>query len=193
NTPSAHRVHHAVNPRYLDRNYAGVFIVWDRLLGTYEPEVEAPVYGTVKPLASFNPLWANVHYWVEMWRMAAATKRPMDKLKVWVAPPEWRPADLGGTVAIPEVTPAAQKKYGVRFPRAVGAWVAANYVALLAGTTAFLWFAGRMDAPARIASTAVIVATVIACGALFEHRRWALPLEAARLLGIGALALAAVW
>ncbi|MGZ8335072.1 MAG: sterol desaturase family protein [Allosphingosinicella sp.] len=65
NTPSHHRVHHAVNPRYLDRNYAGVFIVWDRLFGTFEPEREddRPVYGIVRQLGSFNLLWAAVHEW----------------------------------------------------------------------------------------------------------------------------------
>jgi sterol desaturase/sphingolipid hydroxylase (fatty acid hydroxylase superfamily) len=74
NTPSHHRVHHAVNPRYLDRNYAGVFIVWDRLLGTFEPErdEDRPRYGLVTQLGSFNILWAAVHEWVgiarDMWR-----------------------------------------------------------------------------------------------------------------------------
>ena len=56
NTPSHHRVHHAVNRQYLDRNYAGVLIVWDRMFRTFEPEVEEPVYGTVEPMNSFNPL-----------------------------------------------------------------------------------------------------------------------------------------
>ncbi|TMJ16700.1 MAG: sterol desaturase family protein [Alphaproteobacteria bacterium] len=74
NTPAHHRVHHAVNPRYLDRNYAGVFIIWDRMFGTFEPErdEDRPVYGIVKPLGSFNPLWAAIHEWVgiaqDMWR-----------------------------------------------------------------------------------------------------------------------------
>jgi sterol desaturase/sphingolipid hydroxylase (fatty acid hydroxylase superfamily) len=73
NTPSHHRVHHAVNPRYLDRNYAGVFIVWDRLFGTFEPEMDEdrPRYGIVKQLGSFNILWAALHEWVgiarDMW------------------------------------------------------------------------------------------------------------------------------
>jgi len=66
NTPSHHRVHHGTNPRYLDRNYAGVFIVWDRLLGTYEPEAddEPPRYGIIKNLPTFNPLWTACHEWV---------------------------------------------------------------------------------------------------------------------------------
>ena len=66
NTPSHHRVHHATNPRYLDRNYAGVFIVWDRIFGTFEPEVkdETIRYGIVKQLGSFNLVWSVFHEWV---------------------------------------------------------------------------------------------------------------------------------
>ena len=70
NTPSHHRVHHATNPRYLDRNYAGVFIVWDKLFGTFEaerPHSEEPIrYGIVKQLGSFNLLWAVFHEWIGM-------------------------------------------------------------------------------------------------------------------------------
>ena len=66
NTPSHHRVHHATNARYLDRNYAGVFIVWDRLFGTFAPERDddRPRYGLVKDLGSFSLLWAAFHEWV---------------------------------------------------------------------------------------------------------------------------------
>lgn len=68
NTPSHHRVHHATNPRYLDRNYAGVFIVWDRMFGTFEPERddEKIRYGIVKQLGSFNLLWSVFHEWIGM-------------------------------------------------------------------------------------------------------------------------------
>lgn len=188
NTPMAHRVHHAVNPRYLDRNYAGVFVIWDRLFGTYVPETEPPVYGAVKPLASFNPLWANVQVWTVMWRMARETKRIGDKVRVWIAPPEWRPADLGGPVTIPEATPEAQVKYDVRASRRTIAWVAANYVLLLAATTAFLWFEGRMTIAERLGAIALILTTVVTCGALVEHKRWALPLEAARIAAVAGAA-----
>jgi sterol desaturase/sphingolipid hydroxylase (fatty acid hydroxylase superfamily) len=78
NTPSHHRVHHATNPVYLDRNYAGVFIVWDKLFGTFQPELEeAPVrYGIVRQLGSFNLMWAAFHEWAGLAR------------DVWHAP--WR-------------------------------------------------------------------------------------------------------
>ena len=74
NTPSHHRVHHATNPRYLDRNYAGVFIVWDKMFGTFEPESDEEKirYGIVKQLGSFNLFWAVFHEWIgiiqDMWR-----------------------------------------------------------------------------------------------------------------------------
>lgn len=66
NTPSHHRVHHAINPVYLDRNYAGVFIVWDRLLGTFQPEQDGVRihYGIVRQLGSFNLIWTAFHEWI---------------------------------------------------------------------------------------------------------------------------------
>jgi alkylglycerol monooxygenase len=66
NTPSHHRVHHGVNEPYLDRNYAGVLIIWDRIFGTFIDETEEPRYGILKPVGSFNPLWINTHGWFEL-------------------------------------------------------------------------------------------------------------------------------
>jgi alkylglycerol monooxygenase len=66
NTPSHHRVHHGVNDMYLDKNYAGALIIWDRLFGSFVEETEPPRYGIIKPIQSHNPLWINTHAWVEM-------------------------------------------------------------------------------------------------------------------------------
>jgi sterol desaturase/sphingolipid hydroxylase (fatty acid hydroxylase superfamily) len=68
NTPSHHRVHHGVNEQYLDKNYAGVLIIWDRLFGSFIPETEEPRYGIIKPIESHNPLWINTHAWLEMFQ-----------------------------------------------------------------------------------------------------------------------------
>lgn len=68
NSPSHHRVHHGVNNPYLDKNYAGVLIIWDRMFGSYVSETEEPRYGIIKPLKSYNPLWINTHGWVEMYQ-----------------------------------------------------------------------------------------------------------------------------
>jgi sterol desaturase/sphingolipid hydroxylase (fatty acid hydroxylase superfamily) len=95
-TPSNHRVHHAKNPEYLDRNYGGVFIIWDRLLGTFKAEdPDRPcVYGTTEQLASWNPLWANVHVYVSGLKDMIRTRHPTDALLLWFKGPGWRPRDL---------------------------------------------------------------------------------------------------
>jgi sterol desaturase/sphingolipid hydroxylase (fatty acid hydroxylase superfamily) len=91
NTPSHHRVHHAVNPRYLDRNYAGVFIVWDRMFGTFEPERDddRPRYGILRQLGSFNILWAAFHEWIGMARDLWAAPGWRNKLGYLVREPGW--------------------------------------------------------------------------------------------------------
>jgi alkylglycerol monooxygenase len=81
NTPSHHRVHHGVDPKYLDKNYAGVFIIWDRMFGTFQPEEESPTYGTIEPLASWNPSWAHLTYGVKLARKAASMPTVWDGLQ----------------------------------------------------------------------------------------------------------------
>ncbi|MBP0483259.1 sterol desaturase family protein [Sagittula salina] len=92
NTPSHHRVHHGRNPRYLDANYAGVFIVWDKLFGTFVPEQdnEKPDYGLVRNLGTFNPLRVAFHEWQGIWadvRQPGLTLR--QRLAYCFAPPGW--------------------------------------------------------------------------------------------------------
>jgi len=86
NTPSVHRVHHARNPRYIDRNYAGVLTVWDRLFGSFVPEREAPEYGITRRIDSHNPLTLTFHEWRDMF---ADAWRHRDPRHLWM-PPEWR-------------------------------------------------------------------------------------------------------
>ena len=87
NTPSHHRVHHGVNNPYLDKNYAGVLIIWDRMFGSFVQETEEPRYGIIKPVNSYNPLWINTHAWAEMWQ--AMRQRPtfLGKLRCVFASP----------------------------------------------------------------------------------------------------------
>lgn len=91
NTPSHHRVHHAINPRYLDSNYAGVFIVWDRMFGTFVPERhDEPIrYGIVKQLGSFNLIWAAFHEWVGIARDMWSAPGLGNKLAYLLRPPGW--------------------------------------------------------------------------------------------------------
>ncbi len=91
NSPAHHRVHHGINPRYLDKNFGGTFIVWDKLFGTYAEEVEEPVYGVLRPLDTWSPIAINLQYWRLLWRDAVAAPRWSDKVKLWFMPNGWRP------------------------------------------------------------------------------------------------------
>ena len=95
-TPSNHRVHHARNPEYLDKNYGGVFILWDRMFGTFKDEQsDIPCeYGITTGLNSWNPLWANFHFWRDTARIAWQTRRWRDKFLVWFKAPGWTPNDI---------------------------------------------------------------------------------------------------
>jgi len=91
NTPSHHRVHHATNPQYLDRNHAGIFIFWDKWFGSYEPEVEKPNYGLVKNIASFNPLYVAFHEWIDLGKdMFQKNTSFKNSLKYMIKPPGWK-------------------------------------------------------------------------------------------------------
>jgi alkylglycerol monooxygenase len=90
-TPSHHRVHHGTDPEYLDRNYAAIFIVWDRWFGTFTPEGREPRYGTVPAFTSTNPVWANLAEWVRVVRLSWAAPGWREKLAVWFRRPSWTP------------------------------------------------------------------------------------------------------
>jgi sterol desaturase/sphingolipid hydroxylase (fatty acid hydroxylase superfamily) len=93
NTPSHHRVHHGINRAYIDRNYAGIFIFWDRLLGTFAPEVEEPRYGTVQAFRSWDPFWAQLAPWAALYGQLRRARRWSDRLRLFFGPPEWSPPE----------------------------------------------------------------------------------------------------
>ena len=104
-SPSNHRVHHGVNDLYLDKNYGGILIVWDRLFGTYEDEVEPAVYGVRGGLSTFDPISANLSYYATMADLSWRAADWRDKIRVWFAPPGWVPANLRRSGASSAVRP----------------------------------------------------------------------------------------
>jgi sterol desaturase/sphingolipid hydroxylase (fatty acid hydroxylase superfamily) len=90
NTPSHHRVHHGSNQRYLDRNHAGVLIIWDRLFGTFEPEGEKVVYGLTKNINSYNPLRIAFHEWLDIWNDVRKADTWRLKLRYVFGRPGWK-------------------------------------------------------------------------------------------------------
>ncbi len=193
NTPSNHRVHHGRNPKYIDRNHGGTLIVWDRLFGTFQVEDEVVAYGITTPLRSWNPLWANVHYWVELWQKARRTTRFADKLRIFLKPPGWQPEELGGFQEAPPIDPN-HRTYRTQAPGGLGLYIFVQLAIAVLGSGLFLRYADRIDPLTRGTLGIAFAATLVSVGGLLERKRWALGLEAARLVGTTALAgLAAAW
>jgi alkylglycerol monooxygenase len=101
-TPSQHRVHHAMNPEYIDKNLAPIFCIWDRLFGTFQEELDdvPPVYGVLKPVQTWNPFKINFQHAVGIFRDAWNAKRLSDKIKIWFMPTGWRPEELQRSMPI---------------------------------------------------------------------------------------------
>jgi sterol desaturase/sphingolipid hydroxylase (fatty acid hydroxylase superfamily) len=197
NLPSHHRVHHAINPRYLDKNYGATLIIWDRWFGTFAEEEEVPVYGTTKPLGSFNPWWAQVHYWWELAQTSWRAPRVMDKFRVWWKPPSWHPYGLPveAHASVREQNIEAHAsvrtsiKYEVPVSGALAAYLLVHYAFLIVGATALILYAKQLPNPFLWAAIAAVLLAVLAFGALLERKWWGLPMETLRLIASVALGL----
>ena len=102
-TPSQHRVHHAINPEYIDKNLGQILCVWDRWFGTFQEELDEvpPQYGVLKPAATWNPVLINFQHLWRLFKDAWRTKSYWDKLRIWFMPTGWRPADVKEKYPIP--------------------------------------------------------------------------------------------
>ena len=195
NTPSHHRVHHGVNPEYIDKNHGGTFIVWDRLFGTFQSEQKEVVYGITKPLKSWNPVWANVDYYRDMFGLMARCKHPLDVVRVMWHGPGWRPEYLGGPLLAPPVDVSSFRRFETTVAWRVQVYVLLQYTLALAFTAAFLFQVGTVlrmipgwEGWAWLGGFAVsILMAVAVVGGLTEGQNWAAPLETLRILATLAL------
>jgi hypothetical protein len=183
NTPALHRVHHAINPRYLDKNHGATFSLFDRLFGTYEPETEKCVYGTTRPLNSFNPLWAQVEQYLDLFRLARRAPTLKDTFKVFFASPAWRPEWMG-----PYEARDFSRKYDPRASKGTLRYAFINWCLLLGGVFVFLMWGGALSAPVRAACTCVMLLSLLTLPALIEGKSWARSLEGGRVLALPVLA-----
>ena len=184
NTPSHHRVHHGVNPQYQDRNYAGALIIWDRVFGTFEPEVEPVVYGITTPLESWNPVWANVHIFADIMRNASRTRHWRDKWNVIFGHPGFRPADLSVAGAAKMSWPMHAPQFDPVVPRALQAYAAVQFLSILIAAYLTLVNAGTLASHEVAAMLFFVTLGLANVGALFEGRRWVTGIEFARLATI---------
>lgn len=187
-SPMNHRVHHAVNDNYLDRNYGGILIVWDRLFGTFMAEnEETPVYGTRSPLRSWDPLWANLEVYAALWLDCWRTKRWSDKFLIWFKPPGWRPTDVAERFPKSEFD-VQRAPFQPWHPPAWRPYVLLQFVTLLNTTAHFLVASRFMSGIEAAAYAAWIALGLWSLGALLQHRsgaRWIeLTRQSATLAGI---------
>jgi sterol desaturase/sphingolipid hydroxylase (fatty acid hydroxylase superfamily) len=183
-TPSNHRVHHAQNPDYIDKNYGGLLIIWDRLFGTFQKEhrEQPAIYGIRAPLASWNPIWANLHIFINMAMDAWRTANWLDKWRVLWSRTGWRPEDV-------EILYPAQKsnldqfeKYNPDLSLLTNGAIVAQYILL---SVFHLWSAGQV---AQIsyglvwATVAIQAYTLVVIGAILDGKPFARRLEQSRLL-----------
>ena len=169
--PSNHRVHHAVNDRYLDKNYGGILIVWDRLFGSFieEDDAEPIVYGTRGPLRSWNPVRANLQVYAELARDSWRAASWADKLRVWFMPPGWRPADVAAKWPKPAFDIRNVQRYDPPMTRAALAAAVAVFGLLRTATTLFLWNAPRLSGPQQAAAVGGVLVLLWAVGWFSER------------------------
>ncbi|TXN36768.1 sterol desaturase family protein [Flagellimonas hymeniacidonis] len=138
-TPSQHRVHHAINPEYIDKNLGQIFCVWDRMFGTFQEELEEvpPQYGVLKPANTWNPILINFQH---IWRLiqdAWRTNNYWDKLRIWFMPTGWRPEDIKEKYPVSIIEDVYNfKKYKPQTSKALKGYVIFQ---LLATTTLMLF------------------------------------------------------
>jgi sterol desaturase/sphingolipid hydroxylase (fatty acid hydroxylase superfamily) len=190
NTPSHHRVHHGVNPEYQDKNFAGTFIIWDRLFGTFEPERAEPVFGITRPLGTWNPVRANLHVFQDIGRHFRAATGWGERWKSVFAHPGWRPATLGAPIRPGPVSPETFHKYEPVVSPELKAYGLIQFLIVLAGSLALLRYAGSLSLGQVLAGLFYVTVSLGNIGGLLEARSWAGISEAGRLVVLGGVSLA---
>lgn len=194
-TPSLHRVHHGQNPQYIDKNYAGVFILWDRLFGSYEREEEPVVYGIGTPVRTFNPLRMQFIYWAQLWRDARASSNRWDLWRIWFMPTGWRPQSRRATPWPDKIHDChAYEKYQRRLDRRTKLYVMSQLL-VLGLLTALVSRESDQGTVAMVGSVLGLVFvlwTSWAIGQWLDQRGHSRRAEVIRLALLAALAAAAV-
>lgn len=169
-SPSNHRVHHGVNLPYLDKNYGGMLVIWDRMFGTFTEETEKAMYGTRAPVDSWDPLWAvAANYWAlaqDSWHARSWA----DKVRVWFKSPSWRPADVAERFPRPAFDMATVQRFDPPVGRTAAWFGAVQFVAMVAASAAFLWYADDFTLGTSAMLTAAVAAGLWGLGAVLQGR-----------------------
>jgi len=186
-TPSHHRVHHASNPEYLDKNYGDMLIIWDKLFGTFKEEKEEPNFGLTKPLESHSFLWQHFHYLLEVLYVAKREKGWRNKLKVLFGSPAVMPAEARSVL---EKRYLFRNKQNPTSANRFKNYVLGQFIAVLILLFVFILIEAQIPFAVQMMISGVILLTLINCGAILEQRLWVFPIEYLRGL---LLALISCW
>ena len=184
NTPSHHRVHHARNDCYIDKNYGGFLIIWDKLFGSYADEVEPCSYGVTAPPNTWDPTIINFQTWSKLVSDAMATKDRWDQLRIWVMPTGWRPADLSPRPPAGWRDGTRELKFRSTELSGVRAYLVVQLVCGLVFMLLVSHHASPFSSPQKIGFTLELWAMATAWAAMLESRSWALGLETLRVAAI---------
>jgi len=178
-SPSNHRVHHGQNPIYIDRNYGGVFIIWDRLFGSFQEELdEQPVvFGLRSALHSWNPLYANVQVYNQLLKDSWRTLRLRDKLRVWLGRTGWRPADMERDYPLHKTDLSCFEKFEIPLTTAMKLYSLLQHVSTTAIGLLLMLNVQTLALTHQFALVAVVLYASVSTGLFLERRPKALWLE----------------
>jgi alkylglycerol monooxygenase len=182
NTPSHHRVHHGVNPKYIDKNHAAFLIIWDRMFGTFKEEEETPDFGITTRFPSMNPVWANFHYYVEMFQKASMMRTWKDKVKMIGARPGWLPDYLGGFQQVKEVDKNNRHVYDTSASLSSKVYVTVQFLLITWGIMSFMAHFEELSWFYRILFFCILTISLLICGAILENKKWVVSAEIFRLV-----------
>jgi len=185
-TPSNHRVHHAQNARYIDKNYGGILILWDRMFGTFadERDDESVVFGVRKPLANWNPFWANLQVYDYLLFDAMRTERWRDRLGIWFRRTGWRPADVAAAYAKRPSNLDDFERFDPPVVGSVRVYVMAQFVVMMAASFPIAALFASAGSRAVAIPCLLLWAGLYTLGLLNEGRQYAMRFELVRLLVI---------
>jgi len=183
-TPSNHRVHHARNRIYVDRNYGGVFIIWDRLFNSFQEEMdeEPVIFGLRKPLNSWNPLWANVHvYWrlIKDFLMAPGVA---NKLLICFKPPGWQPQGMESSCRLKRETVDLTSRFDPKLSTFCKAYTLVQFIITVVFSLTLLIYSAELDYITTALAVAYLTYSLYVHGAWLEGRTHAFGQELLRLV-----------
>jgi alkylglycerol monooxygenase len=184
-TPSQHRVHHAINKEYIDKNLGQIFSIWDRLFGTFQEELDAvpPKYGVLKPVQTYNPLWINFQHLYNLAFDAWHTKSWIDKLRIWFMPTGWRPVDVATRFERPIIEDVyTYQKYDPKGTITRKGIVFIQFL-LAIGFLLYLFSQfSRLGTDIQLLTGGIIFLMVMGYSSLMDGSKWALFFEGGRIL-----------